>query len=195
MRHEQELIHRAQAGDQDAFCELARSYQRRIYAMALHFARDPHQAEDLAQEVWLKAYKSLSGFRGDSSFYTWLRKIAVNAFINQQRRTIFRFFQPAEHLVPLEEIDKELKSEPAMNQRMLLGDLYRALKGLNNRERMIFLLKHREGMTYEEIADVCGVSSGTVKKTLFRVVGKLKTELRVEGPGGPVAQLVTREEG
>ena len=85
MTQEHELIERAQAGDTEAFCSLARSYQRRIYALALHYTRDPHEAEDLSQEVWLKAYRALSSFRGEAGFYTWLRKITVNTFLNQQR--------------------------------------------------------------------------------------------------------------
>ena len=76
MIQEHELIERAQAGDQEAFCLLARSYQRRIYALALHYTRDPYEAEDLSQEVWLKAYRALSGFRGEAGFYTCLRKPA-----------------------------------------------------------------------------------------------------------------------
>ena len=68
MIQEDKLIERAQEGDQEAFCLLARSYQRRIYALALHYTRDPHEAEDLSQEVWLKAYRAIGGFRGEAGF-------------------------------------------------------------------------------------------------------------------------------
>ena len=85
MSSENELIQRAQQGDREAFCTLTRAYQRRVYALALQYTRNPMDAEDLSQEVWLKAYRALDSFRGDASFYTWLRQIAINTLMNQQR--------------------------------------------------------------------------------------------------------------
>ena len=80
--NENDLIRRAQADDANAFCSLAERYARRIYLLALHYCRNAQDAEDLSQEVWLKAYQALAGFRSDSSFYTWLRRITINAFLN-----------------------------------------------------------------------------------------------------------------
>src|SRR6266436_9271903 len=83
---EDDLIRRAQSGDMDAFCLLAQRFERRIYSLALHYCHNNHQdAEDLSQEVWLKSYQALNTFRGESSFYTWLRKITINCFLNHQR--------------------------------------------------------------------------------------------------------------
>jgi len=88
---EDELIRRAQAFETDAFCLLAERYERRIYSLALHYCHNPQDAEDLSQEVWLKAYQALGTFRGESSFYTWLRKITINCFLNHQRAGAFRW--------------------------------------------------------------------------------------------------------
>jgi RNA polymerase sigma-70 factor (ECF subfamily) len=77
---EAELIRRAKSGDREAFCLLAQSFERRLYALALYYVRDAHDAEDLSQEVWLKAYRAMNSFRGESSFYTWLRRIAITLF-------------------------------------------------------------------------------------------------------------------
>jgi RNA polymerase sigma-70 factor (ECF subfamily) len=85
-----DLIKRAQAEDLDAFCLLAERYARRIYLLASHYCRNPHDAEDLSQEVWLKAYQAVRTFRFDSSFYTWLRRITINAFLNHRRASFFR---------------------------------------------------------------------------------------------------------
>ena len=85
MTSENELIRRAQSGDLEAFCLLARGYERRVFALALHYCRGREDAEDLSQEVWLKAFRSLAGFRFESSFYTWLRRIMVNTFLNDRR--------------------------------------------------------------------------------------------------------------
>src|SRR6186997_2118157 len=85
-----DLIKRAQAADIDAFCRLAERYARRIYLLAFHYCRNTQDAEDLSQEVWLKAYQALRGFRSDSSFYTWLRRITINSFLNLQRSSTFR---------------------------------------------------------------------------------------------------------
>jgi len=85
-----DLVRRAQAEDIDAFCLLAERYARRIYLLAAHYCRNPQDAEDLSQEVWLKAYQAVQTFRFDSSFYTWLRRITINAFLNHRRASFFR---------------------------------------------------------------------------------------------------------
>src|SRR5436190_6210948 len=88
---EDELIERAQTGDLDSFCLLTQRFERRIYSLALHYCRNHQDAEDLAQEVWLKSYQALNTFKGESSFYTWLRKITINCFLNHQRARSFRW--------------------------------------------------------------------------------------------------------
>ena len=90
MSSEDELVRQAQAGDKDAFCLLAQDYERRIFSLALYYSRERQDAEDLSQEVWLKAYAALSMFRFESSFYTWLRRITINAFLNHRRSSFFR---------------------------------------------------------------------------------------------------------
>ena len=85
-----DLIKRAQTEDIDAFCLLAERYARRIYLLASHYCRNPQDAEDLSQEVWLKAYQALRTFRFDASFYTWLRRITINTFLNHRRSSFFR---------------------------------------------------------------------------------------------------------
>jgi RNA polymerase sigma-70 factor, ECF subfamily len=187
---EDKLIERAQEGDQEAFCLLARSYQRRIYALALHYTRDPHEAEDLSQEVWLKAYRAIGGFRGEAGFYTWLRRITVNTFLNHQRemKTVYSSEKKAFRLGELVSLD-ELGLTPAeprqapeerLQQQMMVEKVMEGLSELTAQQRLIFLLKHREGMTYDEIAQACAVSTGTVKKALFRAINRLREYLGVK---------------
>jgi RNA polymerase sigma-70 factor, ECF subfamily len=186
---EKDLIEQAQAGDQDAFCLLARSYQRRIYALALHYTRDSHEAEDLSQEVWLKAFRAIGSYRGEAGFYTWLRRITINTFLNQQRETKIMFSSGKQairmgELVSLEDLglaDKEPRQAPEerLHQQMMVEKVMEGLGELTPQQRLIFLLKHREGMTYEEIAQSCSVSTGTVKKALFRAVSRLRELLGV----------------
>ena len=190
-RSEDELITAAQSGDADAFCLLAESYQRRVYLLALHYCRDPQDAEDLSQEVWLKAFKALGGFRGESSFYTWLRQIIINSFLNHRRNAARRWTDEsaAVNIEQLAELD-EANGWPArgaardaegdMHARLLLQKVFEALGELTPQQRLIFLLKHREGLTYEEISKAFGCSTGTIKKALFRAVFKLRQRLGVE---------------
>src|SRR5690349_5785144 len=86
-----DLVRRAQAEDIDAFCLLAERYARRIYLLASHYCQNTQDAEDLSQEVWLKAYQAVQTFRFDSSFYTWLRRITINTFLNHRRSNFFRW--------------------------------------------------------------------------------------------------------
>ena len=189
MNQEQELIERAQRGDQEAFCLLARGYGRRVYALAFHFTRNRQDAEDLSQEVWLKAYRAIGTYRGESSFYTWLRQIAVNTLLNQRRglASMWNAEQKAFRLgglVPLDQLGLAVEepahhAEDGLHQKMMVDRVMGALADLTPKQRMIFLLKHREGMTYEEISQACGASAGTIKKALFRTVSKLRERLGI----------------
>jgi RNA polymerase sigma-70 factor (ECF subfamily) len=187
-RSEDELIRAAQAGDADAFCLLAESYQRRVYLLALHYCRDSHDAEDLSQEVWLKAFRALGQFRGEASFYTWLRQIIVNSFLNHRRTAARRWTNGAVDIETLDDASELNGWRPArardaegdIHTKILLDRVLEALSELTPQQRLIFLLKHREGMTYEEISKAFGCSTGTTKKALFRAVVRLRQRLGVE---------------
>lgn len=199
---EHELIRRAQGGDLEAFCRLAKAYERRVYTLALHYCRDAHDAEDLSQEVWLKAFKALGGFKFQSSFYTWLRQILVNSFLNHRRaetmtrdseKTPVRFESlegDAAATTPLPLVLGDAEDE--FERRLLVERVTRALGELSPQQRLIFLLKHREGMTCREIADSFGCSTGSVKKSLFRSLLKLRAALGVES-GEMAAPLAAGE--
>ncbi len=190
---EDELIERAQAGDTEAFCQLAKNYQRRVYSLALHYCRDAHDAEDLSQEVWLKAFKSVGKFRGEASFYTWLRQIVINTFLNRQREMSYMTGHERTK-VRMEELkaaddggadsvkarERFVEPEGRLHQSILVGRVMQALGELTPPQRLIFLLKHREGMTYQEISEALGCSTGAVKKSLFRTVLKLRASLHIE---------------
>lgn len=183
--NEAELIKRAQAKDTGAFCQLAGLYERRIYSLALHYCHDPQDAEDLSQEVWLKAYQAIAAFRHESSFYTWIRRITINCFLNRQRTNFVRWQrltgQLSEDDAHNERPPIQLPNvESTLNNRILFANVMRALAQLTPRQRLIFLLKHHEGMTYEEIAAAVGCSTGTAKKAVARALGKLREQLNVE---------------
>lgn len=189
MSSEDELVRRAQAGETDAFCALARGYERRIYSLAFHYCREREDAEDLSQEVWLKAYAALSAFRFESSFYTWLRRITINCFLNrrrQQRARSFPWSKPLAGDATTEQQTADARAETAtagwettQQNRLVVEKVMQALAEVTPQQRLIFLLKHQEGMTYDEIAKELGCSLGTVKKSLSRTVAKLREKLGV----------------
>jgi len=183
-----DLIKRAQAEDLDAFCLLAERYARRIYLLASHYCRNPHDAEDLSQEVWLKAYQAVRTFRFDSSFYTWLRRITINAFLNHRRSSFFRR-RGQTTMVQLLPIDSEERgmlfevssmSQENIYNKILFESVVNALADLTPVQRLAFLLRHYEGMSYEEIANAMNCSTGTVKKGVWRAIGKLRARLSPE---------------
>lgn len=185
MLSEAELIGRAQAGDKEAFCLLAQAYERRIYSLAFHYSRDRQDAEDLSQEVWLKAYAALSTFRSESSFYTWLRKITINCFLNQRRGKAFRWQSQSGESSIADYASKDDAGsaarglESALQNHLVVERVMRALAEVTPQQRLIFLLKHLEGMTYEEISNELGCSLGTVKKSVSRTIAKLREKLGV----------------
>ena len=188
--NENQLIESARAGDVEAFSQLARRFERRIYTLALHYTRSQPDAEDLSQEVWLKAFKAINSFRGDSSVYTWLRQIMVNTFLNHKRAETLRREESISAAFENDSsnVDDDLsfmlnetpyRVEEDYERRILVERVMRALGELSSQQRLIFLLKHREGMTYEEISKAFGCSTGTIKKSLFRAVQKLREQMGV----------------
>jgi RNA polymerase sigma-70 factor (ECF subfamily) len=183
--NEADLIRRAQADDANAFCSLAERYARRIYLLAFHYCRNAQDAEDLSQEVWLKAYQALAGFRAESSFYTWLRRITINAFLNHQRASSFRQ-QGQTTNVELLDGDSETAyvsrstSPETVYTKVLFETVMNTLDELTPSQRLMFLLRHYEGMSYDEIAAGMNCSSGTVKKGVSRAIAKLRARLDTE---------------
>ena len=176
MSSETELIKQAQAGDADSFCVLAQAYERRVYALAFHYCREHQDAEDLSQEVWLKAFAALPGFRFDSSFYTWLRRITINCFLNH-RRKLLPWLGKREQNEETANLNTAVEVEAALQNQLVVGKVMEALADVTPQQRLTFLLKHLEGMTYEEIAAELGCSVGTVKKSISRTIAKLRQKL------------------
>jgi RNA polymerase sigma-70 factor (ECF subfamily) len=168
---EADLIRRAQAQDTDAFCMLAKRHARRVYLLAFHYCQNAQDAEDLSQEVWLKAYQALGTFRSDSSFYTWLRRITINSFLNHQRTNSVRSDEPIEEL--------EANCDETLYSNALFRNVMEALSDLTPSQRLIFLLRHYEGMSYQEIGNALGCSPGTAKKSVWRALGKLRAKFEV----------------
>ena len=183
-----DLVRRAQAEDIDAFCLLAERYARRIHLLASHYCRNLQDAEDLSQEVWLKVYQALGSFRFDSSFYTWLRRITINTFLNHRRASFFRR-RGQTTAVQLVQIDSEMperffeshsSSPENIYNKLLFENVVSALSELTPSQRLSFLLRHYEGMSYDEIANAMNCSAGTVKKGVSRAIGKLRARLSPE---------------
>ena len=176
--NEGDLIKRAQADDTDAFCLLAERYARRIYLLAFHYCRNAQDAEDLSQEAWLKAYQAVRSFRYDSSFYTWLRRITINSFLNHQRsKTVFVESIDSDHELAAA---AHVTSPETLYNKVLFESVMTALAELTPAQRLVFLLRHYEGMSYDEIANAMSCSTGTVKKGVWRAVAKLRARLSPE---------------
>jgi RNA polymerase sigma-70 factor, ECF subfamily len=187
-----DLIRRAQADDIDAFCLLAQRYARRIHLLAFHYCRNAQDAEDLSQEVWLKAYQALRSFRSNSSFYTWLRRITINTFLNHRRSSFFRR-RGQTTAVQLVQIDSEPLASRAVSpeniyNKVLFESVVDALAELTPSQRLAFLLRHYEGMSYDEIANAMNCSAGTVKKGVSRAIVKLRARL---SPDADTAESLT----
>ena len=196
MTSENELIKRSQAGDTEAFCSLAQTYERRVYSLAFHYCRERQDAEDLSQEVWLKAFGALKTFRHESSFYTWLRRITINCFLNYRRSRSRAFWSMNQSdNINHHELGHDITTglENALQNRLVVEKVMHALSEVTPQQRLIFLLKHQEGMTYEEISKELGCSTGTVKKSVSRTIAKLREKLGLtEEPENYLSCAATR---
>ena len=185
------LIERAQMGDREAFEILVHRYDRDVLRIALNILHKPEEARDVYQEVFLKVYKNLPRFRFDCSFYTWLYRIVTNTCLDHLRRRNSRpedqSPDPAAYLdgdaANADFFDRQqqqgAESDP---ERRLMGleigqRISTALEQLTPRERMVFEMKHYQGLKLRVIGEALGTTEETVKNSLFRAMRKLRVQL------------------
>lgn len=157
------LVRKAQQGDHEAFAALYRHTAGRVYALCLRMSGDDQEAAELLQDVFVRAWERLGSFRGDSLFTTWLHRLAVNVIL-QDRRTKGRRRAREVAAPDLERFGREARR--AMPGTRI--DLERAIAGLPEKARRVLVLRDVEGYKYDEIAEMTGVSLGTVKAQIHR---------------------------
>ena len=185
---DQELVEMARTGEESPFAELMRRYEDKMYGLALRMTRNSEDALEVAQDAFFKAYKALDRFRGTSSFSTWLYSITLNTSRNKirsrNRRGFDRTFSIDEERDGLPKMDVP-SNDPSPSERLQAKNLaqgYReALRHLAEPFRETILLRDSEGLSYEEIASVLGVSKGTVKSRISRGREELRRILSAQG--------------
>ena len=166
------LVRKAQGGDADAFESVYRQSVDRIYALCLRMSSDPAAAEELTQDVFVRAWQKLGSFRGESRFTTWLHRLAVNLVL-QDRRTKGRRGAREESVADLERYSSHAR-------RAMTGtrvDLERAIASLPPKAKNVLVLRDIQGYKYDEIAEITGVSLGTVKAQIHRARALVREKL------------------
>ncbi|MCI7125083.1 MAG: sigma-70 family RNA polymerase sigma factor [Agathobaculum sp.] len=181
---EKHILAKARRGETDAFEELVRLYEKRVYAVALRSSGSPEDAADITQEVFLRAWRSIEGFRGDSGFATWLFRITMNLCVDHARR---RQAQPqTQPLAADDEAERPIPdSAPTPEEQLENSELGRelaaALGEVSGEHRQIVLLRDVAGLSYTEIAETLEINEGTVKSRLSRARLALRTVLLRRG--------------
>ena len=181
---DRDLVVRARARDMAAYDELIRRYQRKIYQLVYNMTSNREDAEDLVQDVFVKAYSALERFKGDSSFYTWIYRIAVNRAINYLKK------RKRNTAMSLDDIDQGVERDPnfvALQSREspvrdatlseLQKKLNEALQALSENHRAVVVLHDIQGIQHDEIARMLKCSSGTVRSRLFYARQELQKQL------------------
>jgi RNA polymerase sigma-70 factor (ECF subfamily) len=182
--NDQQLVRRVQAGDQSAFNLLVLKYQHRVLKLVGRFVSDATEAQDVAQEAFLKAYRALGSFRGESAFYTWLYRIAINtaknALVAQKRRPVdfdldMQDPEQFERQARLKEADTP---EGVLLTEEIREVVERAMEQLPEDLRTAIVLRELEGLSYEEIAEAMDCPVGTVRSRIFRAREAIDKKLK-----------------
>lgn len=181
---DQQLVDRVLNGDKQAFNLLVLRYQRRVAALIARFVNDPQEVEDVSQEAFIKAYRALSLFRGDSAFYTWLYRIAVNTAKNH---LVARNRRPPSVDIDIDESENtelaaplhELESpEASLKAEKLKQAIDLAIDELPEELKTAFTLREFSGLSYEDITEVMGCPVGTVRSRIFRAREAIDRRIR-----------------
>jgi len=182
---DQQLVERAQRGDKRAFELLVLKYQRKLGRLLSRFVRDPAEVEDVTQEAFIKAYRALPSFRGDSAFYTWLYRIGINTAKNylvalgRRAPTTTGFDnEEAEGFEDAEQLRDSNTPESELEGKEIAATVNRAMDALPADLRAAITLREIEGLSYVEIANVMNCPVGTVRSRIFRARDAIAAELR-----------------
>lgn len=182
---DQQLVLRAQSGDKRAFELLVMKYQRKLGRLLSRFVRDPAEVEDVAQEAFIKAYRALPTFRGESAFYTWLYRIAINTAKNylvalgrRAPTTVGVDIDEAENFEDADQLRDTSTPESELEGKEIAAAVNKAMDALPEDLRAAITLREIEGLSYEEIASVMNCPIGTVRSRIFRAREAIATELR-----------------
>jgi RNA polymerase sigma-70 factor (ECF subfamily) len=182
---DQALVERAQRGDKHAFELLVLKYQRKLGRLLSRFIRDPAEVEDVAQEAFIKAYRALPSFRGDSAFYTWLYRIGINTAKNylvamgRRAPTTTEFdSEEAENFEDGDQLRDLNTPEAELMTRQIASTVNQTLEALPDELRTAITLREIEGMSYEDIASVMNCPIGTVRSRIFRARETIAERLR-----------------
>ncbi len=174
-----ELIGQFKGGNEQAFNQLVLRYQERVYWVVRRLLPDHDEADDVVQEVFVKVYHSLGTFKGQSSFYTWLYRIAVNLSLNEVRRKKIRktfslddspIQHPSDEELPIEKLERE-------EQTRLIRE---AVERLPDKQKKVFILRYYEELPYEQIASILKTSVGGLKANYFHAVRKIGAYVKHE---------------
>jgi len=183
---EKALIRAAQEGDQDAFGQLVRAYDKSVLRLAMNLLRSPEDAQDVYQEAFLRVYRNLKSFRFDCSFHTWLYRIVTNLCLDHMRKRKVRREESSqvEGLDgPVDRMDsfQESRADGDPQRSLFSGELRqginKALSELTARERMVFELRHYQGMKLRDIGEALGTTEEAAKNCLFRATQKMRVAL------------------
>ena len=173
-----ELIRRAQNGDHVAFAELVQQHDRAVFALLARFVQSSEDAKDLYQEILLKVYRGLPGFRFQSEFSTWVHRITVNTCLSHRAR---RRIEPAIHEGASPEEQDTPSTDATPDEAAVASEtaerIHGALQGLSPRQRMVFTLRHYEGNSIKEIAATLRCTEGTAKRYLFDATRRMREAL------------------
>jgi RNA polymerase sigma-70 factor (ECF subfamily) len=175
MYNEEECIRRCQAGKTDAFEGIVQAYEKKIYNLAFRMTGNHEDANDLAQEAFVKVYHSISTFRGDAKFSTWLYRIATNVCLDELRRKGRRKVEHLDEPVFTEDgaMEREIPDwsanpEEAFETREIQNMVQNGMKQLPDEQRIALVLRDIQGYSYEEISEMLNLSLGTVKSRINR---------------------------
>ena len=181
---DQRLVERVQRGDKKAFELLVTKYQRKLNRLLSRFIRDPSEVEDVAQEAFIKAYRAIDRFRGDSAFYTWLYRIAINTaknwLVSRKRRPPSTDIDAAD--AEQYDLESRLKEQGTPENELLREEIkqtvFKTIAALPDDLRTAIMLREMDGMSYEDIAVTMDCPIGTVRSRIFRAREAIDQKLR-----------------
>ena len=183
---DEELVEKVKKGDADVYEKIIQKYQSKVFGLIYNMTKNQNDIEDLAQEVFIKIYKNLGKFKGESSLYTWIYKITVNLCLDEMKKRKNVIYLDEKIEVDDGEVNRELPSEEKSQEKLyeekeLQEKLHNCINKLPEKQRVMIVLRDIKGFSYEEISKITDVKLGTVKSQINRARIKLKELLDEEG--------------